>query len=164
MHAFLGKPIDLAEVDAVLRRVSGERPVAGARSVAETPPKTEAIRLDALDQIESWAEPGFAQKLVAMYLDDAPARVQRMKDALERKDAEELAREAHALKSASATLGIQDVSEACGRAEQAARRPPTDLADLTAHVAKIAREVTEAERALTKRFGEEVLRAAKLSD
>lgn len=58
-------------------------------------------------------------RLVARYREDAPERVEQMRRALARSDLEGMSAAGHALKSASAMLGLSALAELCRQVEQA---------------------------------------------
>jgi len=139
MRDFVGKPIDLFQLDAVLRRVADERG-AGAPSLAPE-------RLSTLRQIENLGEPRFFERLCGIFLADTRQRLPRMKDALARGDAPEIAREAHKLTAASATLGAVAMSARCAEVEEAARSG--QIEGLGAGIDAISAQFVGVERALT---------------
>ena len=140
MRDFVGKPIDLAQIDAVLCRVAEERG-ASAPLVAR-----EAVAT--LRQIESLGEPGFFASICRVFLTDTKQRLPRMRDALSRGDAQELAREAHILISASATLGASTMSELCAGVEGAAREGRLD--GIGARLDALSAQLVDVERALAR--------------
>lgn len=112
MCDFVGKPIDITQLDAVLSRVAEERGVCF--------PALSREALEKLQHMEVPGEPDFFTQLCQIFKTDALKRLARMGDALERGDAKVIEGEAHVLRSASATLGATEMSELCGRIELAA--------------------------------------------
>jgi signal transduction histidine kinase/DNA-binding NarL/FixJ family response regulator len=146
MRDFVGKPIDLAQLDAVLSHVAEER---GAAVPLALPSATlSAGMLSKLRQIETFGRPEFVAKLAQRFLADTRERLPRMVAALGRGDAKEIAREAHILTSSSATLGATEMSELCARIEGAARRGVVD--EIGEGVAALAMKFGDVERALTR--------------
>lgn len=119
MRDFVGKPIDLTQLDAVLRRVAKERGVSRSREASGATLAKEPLAK--LRQIEILGEPHFFEQLCTLFLAEAEKRLPRMKEALGQGDARALEEEAHILKSSSAALGAIEMSEICGRVEIAAR-------------------------------------------
>ncbi|HEX2570184.1 MAG TPA: ATP-binding protein [Polyangia bacterium] len=119
MRDFVGKPIDLAQIDAVLRRVAEER---GA-SIASEASGATVVREPITKLRERYAlgEPHFFTNLCRLFLAELEKRLPRMAEALGRGDAQAIEDEAHLLKSTSAALGASDMSALCGRVEGAAR-------------------------------------------
>jgi HPt (histidine-containing phosphotransfer) domain-containing protein len=64
---------------------------------------------------------GFLGELVAAYRTDGQSRLADMRAALKAGDSEGLRRAAHTLKGSSASLGANDLAEACREVEAAAR-------------------------------------------
>lgn len=112
MRDFVGKPIDLAQLDAVLRRVAAERGIAAPLLSREALAKIERIQIP--------GEEDFFGRLCQLFTADAQRRLSRMIDGLGRKDAKAIAREAHAMRAASASLGATEVAELLGRIEEVA--------------------------------------------
>ena len=119
MSDFIGKPIERAQLAAVLSRVTRERAAQGTLT-------TPAVRLSQqaqqqLQQIEQRGEPDFVAKLGKIFLADTQHRLPRMRVALQHRDAATLEQEAHILRSASATVGAREMSVLSGQIEEAAR-------------------------------------------
>ena len=119
MSDFIGKPIERAQLAAVLSRVTRERAAQGTLT-------TPAVRLSQqaqqqLQQIEQRGEPDFVAKLGKIFLADTQHRLPRMRVALQHRDAATLEQEAHILRSASATVGAMEMSVLSSQIEEAAR-------------------------------------------
>lgn len=69
---------------------------------------------------------GFLNELVAEYRADGASRLVDMRAALAAGEAEDVRRAAHTLKSSSASLGANDLAEACREVEAAAREGRLD--------------------------------------
>ncbi len=94
---------------------------------------------------------GFLGELVAEYRTDGAMRVADMRAALAVGDADSLRRAAHTLKGSSASLGANDLAEACRVVETAARDGRLD--DLRPKVDAIAADLDGALAALDERIG-----------
>lgn len=94
---------------------------------------------------------GFLGELVAEYRTDGAMRVADMRAALAAGDAESLRRAAHTLKGSSASLGANDLADACRVVETAAREGRLD--DLGPKVDAIAADLEAALSALDERIG-----------
>lgn len=119
MADFIAKPIDLNKLEMLLDRVvingnDGTSEPSAAMTLDLAP-------LERLRQLEMQDEPGFITELCRDFLDDTPLRIQRMKVAIRRDDFAELERDAHSLKSSSASLGAMEMSRLCAKIESAAR-------------------------------------------
>ncbi|MGH2930261.1 MAG: response regulator, partial [Solirubrobacteraceae bacterium] len=133
MDDYVAKPIRSGELATALRRVTplpsdGEHRAAqggdGAPGAdgdsalvagADAGPTDAPIGLDAA-ALESLRELGgaeFLAEVVEVFLADAPALIASVRSSLERRDAEELRRAAHTLKSNAATLGAPAFAELC---------------------------------------------------
>ncbi len=140
MCDFVGKPIDLPQLQAVLCRAAEERG-AGPRVLSR-----EALAK--LRHIEDLGDPAFMERLVRIFLADAPERIGQMKAALAASDPPTIARQSHALASSSAYLGAVRFSEACAAVEAAAREGRLD--GLSTGIDDIAARLVEVERALLR--------------
>ncbi|HMM74796.1 MAG TPA: response regulator [Gammaproteobacteria bacterium] len=65
--------------------------------------------------------PPVLQRVIGIYLDAAPKLIAEVRDAVEKRDALRLQRAAHSLKSSSANLGAQTLSELCKELENMGR-------------------------------------------
>lgn len=120
MQDFIAKPIDIEKLDNVLARIAGHR--GRTSSGVHELSSIDHAPLAKLRELESLDAPGFVASLCREFLTDAPERIQRMKGALNRKDWQELERDAHSLKSSSASLGAILMSKLCATIETAARK------------------------------------------
>ena len=160
MQEFVGKPIDLAEIDAVLSRVAEERGAARAPLPAGTPLASESIAR--LRRLDVPGEPDFFARLCRQFVADLHERVPRMGDAILRGDAQVVEDEAHALRSTSAALGATEMSELSGRAEIAAHEGR--LAELPAVLDALWLQSRAVERALMQEIERDLsLRAAEVN-
>ena len=78
----------------------------------------------ALASVRALRKPGapdLLEKIVNVYLQDAPALLAALRGGLQRNDFAQAHRAAHTLKSSSATLGASALAEACKAAEHASR-------------------------------------------
>ena len=146
MRDFVGKPIDLAQLDAVLSRVAEERGAAAPPAPKGT--TLSAEMLSKLWQIESLGEPEFVANLARRFVADTQERLPRMADALGRGDAPEIAREAHILTSSSATLGATEMSELCAWVERAAREGRIE--EIGGEIDALSVKLVEVEQALAR--------------
>jgi HPt (histidine-containing phosphotransfer) domain-containing protein len=142
-----------------LQTVSGEglifrtdqraaRPVA---AVAPAPPKLPdgPVALDVVAELrELMGQMGSQplQHLVEVFLQSAQNHLEGMRSALSDGNAEELGREAHRLRGASASVGAQRVSAICGRIESRARTG--DLSTIDAELEKLEHELKVFEAAI----------------
>jgi len=121
MDGYLAKPVRLEGLCELLERwlsrsvSSLSAPLAGATS-----PAAAAIDPTTFTALQACLGDTFPE-IVAAFLTDAPRRIAAMKDALAQSDAERLCREAHSLKSTSATLGAGVLSALCRTLEQEAK-------------------------------------------
>ena len=103
--------------------------------------------LEKLRAVERVGEPQFVAKVCQMFLDDTRKRLPRMVAALARGDTPELEREAHALRSASATVGATAMAALCEHIERVTREGR--LSEVDAWMAALALDFPEVERALS---------------
>jgi signal transduction histidine kinase/DNA-binding response OmpR family regulator/HPt (histidine-containing phosphotransfer) domain-containing protein len=144
MDDYLSKPFDQAQLREVLLRwvdpprgaalVAEVASGAGAPVIAEggAPPEGEGADLldpQALEAIRRLRRPGgpdLLARVVHIYLDDAPALVDRLAEALDAGDIDTFTRSAHTLKSSSANLGARALAERCRELELRGRAGQLD--------------------------------------
>lgn len=119
MRDFVGKPMDLAQIDSLLRRIANELGVVRVSEMPTTPLAKETI--DGLKELQELGQPDFLKNLVNTFLGELEIRFPKMLDALEQTNMQSLREEAHLLKSASGALGAMKMAELFSRLEIAAR-------------------------------------------
>ncbi len=145
MCDFLGKPIEFAQLDAVLSRIAAERSAVLHQAVGET---LSAEALEKLWAIEKVGEPQFVAKVCQLFIADTRKRLPRMVEALERGDARELEREAHALRSASATVGATAMAAHCEQIERLTSQGR--ITEVDTFMAALVTDFPEVEQALLR--------------
>jgi len=103
------------------------------------------VEKEIMDKAKDWIEDygeEFLVELIDVYLDDTPARLQQLRQALDGGDTETLTREAHTLKSSSANVGAMTLSTLARQVELAGRNGLTetladDVVNLTAMFARV---------------------------
>jgi len=134
MDGFAPKPITPAGLSDEIARVCGisAAPPATAGDAPGAAP--EAIDPAAMKSFDDALGAGAAAEIAAIFLDDLPARLQRMRALAAAAAAAALAREAHALAGSAGTLGLR----ALATAARALEHDTTDQsADLPARLALI---------------------------
>ncbi len=150
MDDYLSKPFEQAQLAAILSRwlpaaddstfalsepsVPVPIPDSAAGDALATPPATarsgsttatdSLLDERVLAQIRELRQPGqpsLLSKIVGLYLDSAPALLQRLRDAVAAGDSEALRQAAHSLKSSSANLGATRLAALCRELEQRGR-------------------------------------------
>ncbi|MGA4554502.1 ATP-binding protein [Methylorubrum aminovorans] len=125
MDGMLAKPFTLAQLGALLARhlsaAEGDRETV----VPEAPPLA-ALDDALLDEptianLEELGDRDFLERILRLYLAQAPQTRLDLEDALARADAPAAARAAHGLKSMSANIGAVQVKDRAGAIERAAR-------------------------------------------
>jgi signal transduction histidine kinase/CheY-like chemotaxis protein/HPt (histidine-containing phosphotransfer) domain-containing protein len=151
MDDFLQKPVVFADLRAALSRCASlEPPPAPGAEDAETaaPPPPDGAspldpaRLDGLRRLGETAGKPLVQTLIQAYLDEAPRRLARMREALERSDAADLTFVAHSLKGISAQIGVARVAALSADLERRARDGELDAA--AGLLAELEREIARA--------------------
>ncbi|MEJ7747117.1 MAG: ATP-binding protein, partial [Luteimonas sp.] len=133
MDDYLAKPVTRSQLDDCLSRWLSERypdavvaerqspvePQRGKHSAKE--PAHIMINTATLDELEAVIGPGIGH-IIATYLDNTPRLIAQLKTAAEVPDLPLLRELAHSLKSSSANLGAEALSEAAKRIELEARQ------------------------------------------
>jgi HPt (histidine-containing phosphotransfer) domain-containing protein len=119
MDGFIGKPVRIE----VLRNALDE---AASREGAGVP-ALDAAAFDRLRVLERDA-PGVLSEIVRLFLTDTPERIQSLRAAASRGDAETLGSLAHGLKGSSGYIGAREMELVCSEIERMARGGKTDAA------------------------------------
>jgi CheY-like chemotaxis protein/HPt (histidine-containing phosphotransfer) domain-containing protein len=135
MDDYLTKPVTAAALSAALDRWAA----AGRESREKV-----AERGADLDLVDASIERSSA--LVRVFVDDLPARLTQLREALERSDAEALCRAAHKFKGSCLMMGLPALAHWCSALESESKRG--DLSNAKAWVARIDAGARKAEREL----------------
>jgi HPt (histidine-containing phosphotransfer) domain-containing protein len=144
MDDYLSKPIRRDELSRALARCRSR----------QAPGAVDRAALDALAESLGGGEDGrgAVAELVDTFLEDAPAQMAALRDAVERDDAGAAHRAAHTLKSNGAMFGARPFSELCRRLEALGREGRLDAApELVAHAEREWERVGEALSAAGRR-------------
>jgi HPt (histidine-containing phosphotransfer) domain-containing protein len=98
--------------------------------------------------VETLGDEAALGELIDTFLDEAPNLLSRMQGAIAEKNAEDLRRAAHTLKSNAATFGANALAEVCRKLEGMAEEG--DLAGAEVLVARIEGELRQLTDALEK--------------
>lgn len=135
--------------------LSSENPLPGHRLPTEILcfPEIASFDSKALDRIrdlQNRGNPGLLEKLVRLYLQEAPELLRRLREASDRSDVRGMQQAAHALKSSSASLGAARLARICEEVEILARsEEPSKARPLVAQIEieyPTVRSALEAER------------------
>jgi two-component system sensor histidine kinase/response regulator len=136
MDDYLAKPIVERELARVLERFA---------SSGAAPPPLDPEVLEGLRELSRGTDQ-FLREIGAIYLDDAPRRMDEARAAAARGDAPALASAVHALKSASGNVGAEVVRKLCARIEASARAGTVDAARVGELEQEFARAAEELRR------------------
>ena len=133
-------PAPTAEVPATAEAsaVGAAEPDAKASGKASGKPLVNLSAIDAIRGLQRPGKPDLLAKVLGVYFDKTPAIVEAMQEALEAGDAHALKEQAHSLKSSSAYVGAEGLSDKCRRIERAAA--DDDVETMGALVTAIAEE------------------------
>ncbi len=153
MDDYLAKPVTRGELERCISRWRGVKmPVEAvpehrpAQAAPATPPVLNASVLDDLRDVLG----GEVDKIIALYLEDAPRLIAQLERAVVGNDPIALRVAAHTLKSSSANVGATTLSEAARDLEHGAR--DGTLAKPEALVARIVGEFAQVRTALQARL------------
>ncbi|HEX6086514.1 MAG TPA: response regulator, partial [Thermoanaerobaculia bacterium] len=132
MDEYLSKPVVEEELARVLERFL---------------PRADGATLDVqtLERLRA-VSPDFLSEIAAIYLEDAPARLAALRDAVQRQDAQALTTAAHAFKSGSGNIGATALAGLCGALEAMGRGG--NVSDAARTLAELEREYDKVEQAL----------------
>jgi signal transduction histidine kinase/DNA-binding response OmpR family regulator len=156
MDGYLSKPYSQAQLEQAIRREL-ERPTGEAAAppasvppaAAEGPDRPEPLDRRALATIRALEKPGSSavlERVIGIYLKNAPKLVAAMRAAADAGDAAALGNAAHGLKSSSLYVGAARIGTLCREIEAAARSDPPAIA--AAQVSALESEYLHVERLL----------------
>jgi len=126
MNDFLSKPFKQQQLLEILEKWLGldgqkdKKEVPAAATAAGGTPYEDIIDSRALDNIRSLEtenNPGILEKVISIYLQEAPDIIQELRRAIADEDFETVRRKAHYFKSGSANLGALKLAELCKELE-----------------------------------------------
>jgi CheY-like chemotaxis protein len=163
MDDHLSKPFSILTMQDMLARwipeaasVPPETPERATAAHAKAPEVLDRQVLDQLRKLLTNGKPELLARTINLYLAESPKLMQKLKQAAGAKDAPEIARSAHSLKSSSANVGATLLSRYCAELESSARRAETEEASET--FARIETEHDRVQSALSAEL--EVLTAS----
>lgn len=138
MDDYLQKPV---QKEAMLNAIAKWTSTAPDRALSQRDAADREALLDEthLIRLAQDTAPEMVPELIAIYLEDARARIERVKQAIETKDVDVLELETHTLGSSAATYGLMALHRAARRAEAACLEARTqDALDLSRALTQIA--------------------------
>jgi signal transduction histidine kinase/HPt (histidine-containing phosphotransfer) domain-containing protein/ActR/RegA family two-component response regulator len=152
MDDFVQKPVTFEDLRAALSRCGGPGTAAPAAPVEE-PVEVDSSpldpkRLDGLRRLGETAGKPIVQPIVETYLAETPRRLERMREAVARRDAADLNFLAHSLKGISAQLGVVRVADLSAQLERLGAEAELGGADQL--LAALEREIERAVPLLEK--------------
>ena len=111
MDDFLSKPFSLGELEGVLRRWLPQTPITQAG-----PAHIDQNVIEGMLMLGGGGR-DLLQKVIRIYLEDAPIRIAALREGMAQGDGAAVARAAHAFKSANANLGAAALADLCKRVE-----------------------------------------------
>jgi CheY-like chemotaxis protein/HPt (histidine-containing phosphotransfer) domain-containing protein len=128
MDDYITKPLKAHELQTILERWTGQ---SSAPPLPESPPiakENAPVELAALQQLTDGDEE-FLHELIALYLEDAPGRMEKLRVAIATGSAADIKSEAHGLKGASGNLSALELQKIFAQLEHlAAKNELTGLA------------------------------------
>jgi GAF domain-containing protein/CheY-like chemotaxis protein/HPt (histidine-containing phosphotransfer) domain-containing protein len=138
MNDYLAKPIRVDELVAAIKRTPRrERAKVAPRAPASHGPVDDRVLARLAEG--TGGDAGFVLELIEQFIADTPALIEAARAGLETRDADEVRRAAHTLKSNAATFGAHGLAEHSRGLEEAAKRGALD--DGPAQVEAMAREL-----------------------
>jgi PAS domain S-box-containing protein len=146
MDGYLAKPIELADLAAVLNQAAA-RVQAAPQRIGGMEPVLDPMRLEHLRAIQDDNQPTLVRELIDQFIADAGEHIRRLGEAHAAGDARSLHALAHRFLSTTQNIGAQRLATLCADLERAARRG--DLSAAAPLVAALADEGRRAQDALT---------------
>jgi|CXWL01.1.fsa_nt_gi PAS domain S-box-containing protein len=151
MDGYLSKPIDLADLAAVLKQAAAlaqDQRVAGATDTVLDPSRLEHLRA-----MQDESQPSLVRELIDLFLADSAGHLQRLAQARAAGDAEALRALAHRFLSATQNIGALHLSDQCVELERLAKQGQIDAAaTLLAEMAGERERVHAALQAVRMRY------------
>jgi PAS domain S-box-containing protein len=119
MDDYVAKPIELEVLGQVL-----------ARWVPASPARLDRSSLEKLRALRSPGRPDFLKDMASVFFAATPGRLDKMRAAVSEKDLRSVAREAHIVKSSSASLGAGRMAELSRKLEELGEAPRSERASL----------------------------------
>jgi PAS domain S-box-containing protein len=149
MDDYLSKPVRVEALAAVL-----ERWVPGAQETAEARVE-ESFAVDLLANMRKFAgnavSPDLVIEVIELFLDDAPARLETMREGLAGAEANTIGKAAHALKGGCHYVGATKMAELCNELEDLSRAGVVE--GMEAHLSALEREFDRVRRFLEAEKG-----------
>jgi len=124
MDDYIAKPVRREELDAVLERWIPQPEQEPLAQNDETPQATSgppALDLSVLESRrgpQEGGEPDKLARIVGLFIDDVPLRLQELRQAVERREAQEVEETAHMLKGGCGYMGATHMVEICARIQE----------------------------------------------
>lgn len=134
MDDYISKPIQEQELIRALRLCQPETVEPRSQLTQERQVETPNVEspsvlnrqvLNSLRQMAGAKAPMILRQIIGNYLEDAPQRLQSIRDAVAAGDATALRQSAHTLRSSSANLGAMNLSNLCKELEMMGRAGTT---------------------------------------
>jgi CheY-like chemotaxis protein/nitrogen-specific signal transduction histidine kinase len=124
MDDYVAKPVTPERLDELLRRwvpLPGRAPLEAPAPRRPSVPVVDLGMLHQLRVTQKPGEPDIVAEVVAIFLDDAPARLRQIREALGADDLLTASRTVHTLKGAAGHLGARTLVAMCARFEEKVR-------------------------------------------
>ena len=149
MDDYLAKPVQREELDAVLERWipnPDQNPPAqnndGTTGTSEDEPALDLSVLESRRGIQRDGEPDKLARIVGLFIDDVPLRLDELRQAVERGEAQKVEETAHMLKGGSGYMGAVQMAKICAGVQELGAsgelsRVPELLDDLEAEFERV---------------------------
>jgi len=81
----------------------------------------DPVVLEKLRQLTAPGEPDVLAQVLSLFLEEAPRRIERIRVALQTRDASEMHRAAHSMKGSAGNIGAMDLLDICREVDDRAR-------------------------------------------
>lgn len=144
MDGYVAKPINVEELAGAMAGIAALTQSADVEQDLHV--VLDTTRLDHLRSIQEDSQSGLVREVIDMFIADAPAHLQSLRDALLAQDTGRLALLAHRLLSATQNIGAHNMSSLCLEIERRGREG--DLAALAQLVPRLSDELDRVNEAL----------------
>ena len=154
MDDYLSKPVQADQLDEVLRRwIQPSKPLASpvsndSNSASSAPGPLDLAVFEGLRELQEDGEPDLLAELVEMFLEDAASRINSLREAVERDDAEAVEGIGHSLKGSCGNMGVREMQRLSAALQDAGAAG--DLSEATGLIQGLQEELERARPALAE--------------
>jgi CheY-like chemotaxis protein len=129
MDDYIGKPVRTDELEQAFQRAMKKKNEEGKTELSA---HIDLLIVESLKELRSPGEPDPFEELLALFCEDAPARIAQLEEAFKKQELGGIERAAHSLKGSSSNLGAKQLAALASQIMEHARSgqlPPASLVE-----------------------------------